>query len=113
MTDWSAFAQSHFAVIWTDGGFTKFEVATLQAVQTVRRVPPAQYCQSSTNHDESEITHVTEELGEFRTFGGSGMRQLSGKVSRKGNCEGGEVQDDEFFALDEEDDELVDPAELD
>ena len=33
--------KSHFAVIWTKGGFTKFDVATLQTIQRVYKTPPA------------------------------------------------------------------------
>lgn len=33
------FEQSHFAILWTDGGFTKFDVATLKMVQRVFKTP--------------------------------------------------------------------------
>ena len=30
-------------MVWTDGGFTKFDVATLQVVQDVKKAPPSAY----------------------------------------------------------------------
>ena len=33
--------KSHFAVIWSDGGFTKFDVATLSVIQKVSKAPTA------------------------------------------------------------------------
>lgn len=89
-------------MIWTNGGFTKFDVATLQVVQTVLQVPPAQYSLSE-GQDETEITLVSTDPEKVQSLGHSHM---SRRGSRKRNSNRGEVQDDERFIFDDDDDEL-------
>lgn len=53
-------------MIWTNGGFTKFDVATLQVIQTVLQVPSAQPSLSE-SQDEIEITLVTADHNKMRS----------------------------------------------
>ena len=70
--------QTQYAVIWTDGGFSKFDVATLQVVQRVYKTPPS----SQENNDDlaEEITLVNSCSDRQRKLGNM---QLSQMIYRK------------------------------
>ena len=55
-------------MIWTDGGFTKFDVATLQVVQRVNRTPPPGK-PGAKDDEAAEITLASANMARKRTLG--------------------------------------------